>query len=137
MLCGRTMAAAFALGAEGIQLGTRMVSVAESPVHDNFKQAIVNAAETDTIFLNRFHKPGLRVLRTSHTEDLEREEKNVMTELGGVKELYFGGDLESSIALSGQVAGRIQTVVPVAEFIEELLEEFYAVIGSLQRYRGD
>ena len=137
MLCGRTMAAAFALGAEGIQLGTRMVSVAESPVHNNFKQAIVDAAETDTIFLNRFHKPGLRVLQTSHTEELERVDKNVMTELGGVKELYFGGDLESSIALSGQVAGRIQGVVPVAEFIEELLEEFHAVIGALQRYQGD
>src|SRR5262245_5887749 len=53
MLDGRTMAAAFALGAEGIQLGTRMVSAAESPVHDNWKRAIVAAAETDTIFLNR------------------------------------------------------------------------------------
>ena len=137
MLCGRSMAAAFALGAEGIQMGTRMVSVAESPVHENFKQAIVDAAETDTIFLNRFHKPGLRVLRTNHTEELERAEKNVMTELGGVKELYFGGDMESSIALSGQVAGRIEAVVPVAEFIEELLHEFHATIGSLQRYRGE
>ena len=47
---GRSMAAAFALGAEGIQLGTRMVSAAESPVHDNWKQAVVDAAETDTVF---------------------------------------------------------------------------------------
>jgi len=52
-VCGRTMAAAFALGAEGIQMGTRMVSALESPVHENFKQAIVDAAETDTVFLNR------------------------------------------------------------------------------------
>ena len=61
---GKTMAAAFALGAEGIQMGTRMVSAAESPVHDNWKQAIVNAKETDTVFLNRFHSPALRALRT-------------------------------------------------------------------------
>ncbi|MGI9623387.1 MAG: NAD(P)H-dependent flavin oxidoreductase, partial [Acidimicrobiales bacterium] len=50
---GPTMAAAFALGAEGVQMGTRMVSASESPVHDNWKQAIVAAAETDTLFLNQ------------------------------------------------------------------------------------
>ena len=70
---GASMAAAFALGAEGVQMGTRMVSSAESPVHDNWKQAIVAAAETDTVFLNRFSKPGLRALRTERSERLERE----------------------------------------------------------------
>src|SRR3954471_14709530 len=71
---GATMAAAFALGAEGVQMGTRMVSALESPVHDNWKQAIVNAQETDTVFLNRHSKPGLRALRTERTSRLEREE---------------------------------------------------------------
>ena len=61
---GRTMAAAFALGAEGVQMGTRMVSAAESPVHANWKHAILAAAETDTVFLNQFSKPALRALRT-------------------------------------------------------------------------
>ena len=50
---GRTMAAAFALGAEGVQMGTQMLSCLESPVHMNWKEAIVNARETDTIFLNQ------------------------------------------------------------------------------------
>ncbi|MEZ5248607.1 MAG: nitronate monooxygenase [Ilumatobacteraceae bacterium] len=54
---GASMAAAFALGAEGVQMGTRMVSAAESPVHQNWKDAIVGAAETDTVFLNRFSRP--------------------------------------------------------------------------------
>ncbi|MEE8041466.1 MAG: nitronate monooxygenase, partial [Pseudomonadales bacterium] len=67
---GASMAAAFALGAEGVQLGTRMVSSAESPVHQNWKRAIVGAAETDTVFLNRFHSPGLRALRTERTTRL-------------------------------------------------------------------
>src|SRR5262252_7430167 len=62
---GPTMAAAFALGAEGVQMGSRMVSAAESPVHANWKQAIVAAKETDTVFLNRFSRPGLRCLRTA------------------------------------------------------------------------
>ena len=69
---GYTMAAAFALGAEGVQMGTRMVSAAESPVHQNWKQAIIDAAETDTLFLNQRHSPALRALRTDRTEALVR-----------------------------------------------------------------
>ena len=99
MLDGATMAAAFALGAEGIQMGTRMVSAAESPVHDNWKNAIVAAAETDTVFLNRFAKPGLRALRTERSSRLEREEVVNMMEFGTAKDLYFGGDMEASLAL--------------------------------------
>ena len=128
---GRSMAAAFALGAEGVQMGTRMVSAAESPVHANFKQAICAAAETDTVFLNRHHRPGLRALRTQRSERLERDEKVELSELGRVLELYFGGDMEASIALSGQVAGRIEAVRPVAEILRETLREFYAVAGRL------
>jgi enoyl-[acyl-carrier protein] reductase II len=128
---GRSMAAAFALGAEGVQMGTRMVSAAESPVHANFKNAIVNAAETDTVFLNRHHRPGLRALRTQRTEKLEREEKVELSELGRVLELYFGGDMESSIALSGQVAGRIERVRPVAEILRETVDEFFEVAERL------
>jgi enoyl-[acyl-carrier protein] reductase II len=66
-LDGRTMAAALALGAEGVQMGTAMVSSAESPVHANWKQAIIDADETGTVFLNSHTSPGLRALRTDYT----------------------------------------------------------------------
>jgi len=131
MLDGRTMAAAFALGAEGVQMGTRMVSAAESPVHDNWKNAIVNAAETDTVFLNRFAKPGLRALRTERSSRLEREEVVNMMEFGTAKDLYFGGDMEASLALGGQVMGRIDSVRPVADIIRDTVEEFFEIVGSL------
>ena len=138
MLDGATMAAAFALGAEGIQMGTRMVSSAESPVHANWKQAVVDAAETDTVFLNRFSKPGLRALRTERTTRLEREEAVSMAEFGTSQDLYFGGDMEASIALSGQVAGRIESVEPVADILERTVEEFFAIVGSLSsQYLGE
>ncbi|MCZ6710595.1 MAG: nitronate monooxygenase [Gammaproteobacteria bacterium] len=130
---GATMAAAFALGAEGVQLGTRMVSSLESPVHQNWKDAIINAKETDTVFLNRQHSPALRALRTEKTTRLENEpETNAMTEFGTAMDLYFGGDMEASIALSGQVCGRIDSVRPVAEVIAEIKEEFFQTIGGLQ-----
>ena len=135
---GTSMAAAFALGAEGVQLGTRMVSALESPVHDNWKNAIVNAKETDTVFLNRNHSPALRALRTDKTSRLENEpQTNAMAEMGRALELYFGGDMESSIALTGQVCGRIDAVRPVAEVIGEIREEFFATIGALKEtYAG-
>ena len=131
---GASMAAAFALGAEGIQMGTRMVSAAESPVHENWKNAIVGAEETDTVFLNRAHSPALRALRTEKTSALEFEvEKNAMTEFGTALDLYFGGDMEASIALTGQVAGRIDAIRPVAEIIHEVRDQFFEVIGGLNQ----
>ena len=131
--CGRTMAAAFALGAEAVQMGTRMVSAAESPVHENWKNAIVEAKETDTVYLNRFHSPALRALRTERTTRLEKEiEQNIWGEFGDAKALYFGGDMEAAIPLTGQVAGRIESVAPVAEILGDVAREFEALMGDFQ-----
>ncbi len=138
MIDGKSMAAAFCLGAEGIQMGTRMVSAVESPVHPDWKRAIVAAAETDTVFLNRQHGPGLRALRTARSEALESVSHNVMAEFGDrerLLRLYFGGDLEASIALCGQVAGRIDAVRPVAEILRETADECREILARLaQRY---
>ena len=134
---GKSMAAAFALGAEAIQMGTRMVSAAESPVHDNWKNAIVDAQETDTLFLNRFHSPALRALRTEKSTELEKAtERNVMGDFGTATDLYFGGDMNSSIALTGQVAGRIESVRPVREVIEEVRDEFFETVNSMAATYG-
>ena len=130
---GCSMAAAFALGAEGVQMGTRMVSAAESPVHDNWKQSIVDAAETDTVFLNRFSKPGLRALRTERTTRLEHQDHVEMSEMSSALDLYFGGDMEASIALTGQVAGRIQSVATVRDIIHSTVNEFRARVADLAR----
>ncbi|MDZ4868012.1 MAG: nitronate monooxygenase [Alphaproteobacteria bacterium] len=137
--CGRSMAASFALGAEGVQMGTRMVSAAESPVHQNWKRAIVEAEDTSTVFLNQFSRPALRALRTEKTSRLERDlvpgyqGPSVMAEFGHAKDLYFGGDMEASIALSGQVAGRIDSVKPVKQIIDETVAEFRETVSGLGR----
>jgi enoyl-[acyl-carrier protein] reductase II len=136
---GRTMAAAFALGAEGVQMGTRMVSAAESPVHQNWKNAILQAEETSTVFLNRFGPgPALRALRTEKTTQFEKEPPtNIMAEFGNALDLYFGGDMESSIALSGQVAGRIHSVKSVKQVIDETIAEFHKTVTDLaKRYNA-
>ena len=130
---GRSMAAAFALGAEGVLMGTRILSSAESPVHQNWKDAIVGADSTDTVFLNR-HGPGpaLRALKTDRSARLQKEgTENIFGEFAGTQDVYFGGDLEAGIALTGQVAGRITEVKPVAQIFDETLKEFGEVTGRL------
>ena len=132
-LDGRTMAAALALGAEGVQLGTVMVSAQESPVHQNWKNAIVNAAETDTVFLNAHTSPALRALRTERTSALEFDhEQNAMSAMSGIQDVYFGGDLEAGIALSGQVAGRIKASRPVRDIIQECAQDCEKTLLSLR-----
>jgi len=133
---GASMAAAFALGAEGVQMGTRMVSSLESPVHNNWKDAIVGAAETDPVFLNRFSRPALRALRTNRTTELEKADHVGMDQFARTQDLYFGGDLEAAIALTGQVAGRITEVKPVAEIIAETVSGFHAVVKRLATSHG-
>jgi len=130
---GVSMAAAFVLGAEGVQMGTRMVSALESPVHENWKKSIMDAAETDTVFLNRRHGPGLRALRTERSQGLENVEHNVMGDFGSPLDLYFGGDMEAAIALTGQVAGRIDHIMPVAEIVASTIEEFHATMADAAR----
>ena len=137
MVDGATMAAAFALGAEGVQMGTRMVSALESPVHDNWKQSIVDAEETGTVFLNRFHSPALRALRTNKTAALEKMlDENIMGQFGNAQDLYFGGDMESAIPLSGQVAGRIDSILPVEKILRETEREFFETISRLGQQYG-
>jgi enoyl-[acyl-carrier protein] reductase II len=104
-------------------------------VHINWKDAIVGAAETDTVFLNRFASPGLRALRTERTTRLEREDKVGMDQFAGTQQVYFGGDLEAGIALTGQVAGRITEVLPVQEILWGTVREFRERVEQLNRLR--
>ena len=134
---GPSMAAAFALGAEGVQMGTRMLSCAESPVHNNWKEAIVNSRETDTVFLNQQGRPALRALKTELTAGLEPLGKfNIMEHMANLQALYFGGDMEAAIPLQGQVGGRIDKVLSAQEIIDETMTGFSAAINNLHQQYG-
>lgn len=133
---GRSMAAAMCLGAEGAQLGTAMLASAESPVHDNWKQAIVAAAETDTLIVNRYGRPAVRVLRTERTTAAEREERAPLPPIENLFQLYFGGDMEAGFAFSGQVAGRIREVRPVWEILQETWSDCCARLAELGARAG-
>jgi enoyl-[acyl-carrier protein] reductase II len=134
---GISMAAAFALGAEGVQMGTRMVSAAESPVHENYKRLVTEADATDTVVLSAHSSPAYRVMRTRFSESLEQEPTVVMGRTVGMEavlKLYFEGDLDAAFAFGGQGAGRIGEVLPVRQIVHETMRGFYDVVAALGRY---
>jgi len=132
---GSGMAAVFAAGAEGIQMGTRFVSSIESPVHDNFKNKIIDSGIDGTYILNKKSKPVIRALKTDLTKDIDEKGEMDMTALMNIQDLYFGGDMEAAPALSGQSTGLIDEVKPVKQIIDETIEEFNQTCKKLGTFK--
>ena len=128
---GRGMAAAFALGAEGIQMGTRFVSCLESPVHANYKNAIVDAKETGTFILNKKATPCIRALKSQRTQAIYDEGLMSFEAMKGIRTLYFEGDMEAAPALAGQTAGLIYSVKSARQIIDETVAEFFTITARL------
>ena len=128
---GQGMAAAFAVGAEGIQMGTRFVSSKESPVHENWKNAILKGTESDTYVLNKTGSPCLRAIKTDYTKEIFDKGSMDMSVFGGVQDLYFGGNLNAAPALTGQSMGLIDEVKSVQTIINETVEEFNLTCENL------
>jgi enoyl-[acyl-carrier protein] reductase II len=124
---GRGMAAAFALGAEGIQMGTRFVSCLESPVHANFKNAIVDARETGTLVLNKKSTPCIRALKSERTQAIYEQGLMPADALAGILDVYFGGNMEAAPALAGQSAGLIDSIKSAQQVIDDTVAEFFAI----------
>ncbi len=130
---GRGMAAAFALGAEAVQMGTRFVSSAESPVHDNYKSAIIDAPTTGTYVLNKKASPCIRALKTDRTLQIYEDGLMPPDTFKNILDLYFGGDMEASVGLAGQTSGLISEIKPVADIIETMVTEFHDITGHMGR----
>jgi enoyl-[acyl-carrier protein] reductase II len=128
---GRGMAAAFALGAEAIQMGTRFVASAESPVHANFKAAIVAAEATGTWMLNKKATPCIRALKSQRTLAIHEAGLMPADTFTGIQQVYFGGDMEAAPALAGQSAGLIHGVLTVQQIIDDTVAQFHAITARL------
>ncbi|OBK80368.1 nitronate monooxygenase [Mycobacterium sp. 1164985.4] len=127
MCDARSAAAALVLGAEGVQMGTRMLASIESAVHANFKDAIVTADDAGTVLLDVPGNPTMRVLRTGLASRVAGHEPGARL-LGKITELYFGGDLNASLANTGQVSSRIQELLPVADIVQRTWNEIDAAL---------
>jgi len=134
---GPSMAAAFAMGADAVQMGTRMVASAESPIHDNWKQSIVDGRETDTVMVNRHHRPAMRVLATQKATALDAANEPASLDIEAMMGTYFGGDMESGFAMSGQVQGRIHAVEPVADVLRRTWDDCQSILRTLGTAAAD
>ncbi len=128
---GRGMAAAFALGAEAVQMGTRFVSSAESPVHRNYKQKIVDAKETGTYVLNKKSTPCIRALKSQHMDAIYEEGRMPADVFKSIKDVYFGGDMEAAPALAGQTSGLIHDIRSAKEIVDGMVAEFFSIASRM------
>lgn len=135
---GRGLAAALALGAQGVQIGTRFVCAEECKVHRSYKEAILKARDRDTMVTGRYTGHPVRVLRNKLTRELLRleEERAPVKEF---EELAVGslrraveGDVEMGSLMAGQIAGLIKEIKPAAEIVREVVEGAKEVTSSLQ-----
>ena len=127
---GRGMAAAFMLGAEAVQMGTRFVASKEAVVHENYKQLVIKAKDIDTRVTGRTTGHPVRAIRnemTRHYLELEKEgapfEELEKLTLGGLRRAVVDGDVKTGSVMSGQIAGMVKDEKSCKEIIEQMMNE--------------
>ena len=125
--CARQLRAAFALGAVGVQVGTCLLVAEECPIHQNYKEAILRAKDTDTVVTGRIGGTPVRVLKNRMAREYVKREKAGADKmeletftLGGLRRAVLEGDTENGSLMAGQVAGMCGAIRPVAELLAEL-----------------
>ncbi len=126
----RGVLAAFALGAKGVQIGTVLLATKECPIHENYKQMVVNARDTDTVVTGRQTKAPVRVLKNMmSTEYLSMSLQGVDTmeleklTLGSLRRAVFDGDVERGSFMAGQSAGLVHNIRTVKEVLSDLFDD--------------
>ena len=128
---GRQMAAAFALGAAGVQIGTCLLVSEECPIHENYKQAVIKARDNDTIVTGRIAGTPVRILKNPMAREYVRMERRGADKmelerftLGSLKKAVEGGDVKNGSLMAGQVASMVDGIRPVKEIIEKMVREY-------------
>jgi len=137
---GRSLVASLAMGAEGMNMGTRFIATKEAPVHENVKQAIVNASELDTRLVMRSLRNTERVLTNDAVERLIEKEKmlgdklkfeDIIDEVAGVyPRIMMEGDMDAGAWSCGMVAGLINDIPTCQELIDRIMSEADQIINE-------
>lgn len=140
---GRGMVAALALGAQGIQMGTRFICTTECTAHENYKRAILRASDRSTMTTGHSLGHPVRVLRNPMAHQFEELERSGVSEqeiiefgTGKLRLAAIEGDVINGSVMAGQIAGMINDIVPVKELIERIVAEAEEIIGQLQGVVG-
>ena len=139
---GRGMAAAFMLGAEGIQMGTRFVASKESIVHENYKNQIIKAKDIDSVVTGMSTGHPVRSLRNQMTREylkLEKENADFMEleklTLGSLRKAVQDGDTVNGTLMAGQIAGLIRREQTCREIIEETVQQAQECIAAQGQHK--
>ncbi|WP_447749321.1 NAD(P)H-dependent flavin oxidoreductase [Pseudomonas nicosulfuronedens] len=142
---GEGMAAALALGAEGVNMGTRFCATLEAPIHENIKRSLVGATERDTRLIFRTLHNTARVLRNPISEEVVSIEKRGNAQFEDIRHLVAGargraalesGEADDGIVTAGQCVGLIDDIPSCAELLERMVRECRASLQRAQRYAG-
>ncbi len=141
---GRGLVAALSLGAEAVLMGTRFMAAQECPMHDNFKQWMVDASETDTMVVERSIRNAARIMKNKAAlavAQLEAEgatlEQLLPVIAGKVgREAYLSGDIDLGAIACGQVVGRINEIKSVQEIMDDIMDEAARTVERLKGLSG-
>ncbi|MBC1458230.1 nitronate monooxygenase [Listeria newyorkensis] len=135
---GRGIAAAFALGAQGVQIGTRFLATDECPVHENFKLACLKAKDRDTVVTGRRNGAPVRSIKNKMIKEYQRlEDENVDRDvleeltLGSLRKAVQEGDTENGSVMAGQITGMITEIKPVDALIQEMMTQATETASAL------
>ncbi|WP_221568265.1 nitronate monooxygenase family protein [Alkalihalobacillus sp. TS-13] len=136
---GRGLAAALALGASGVQMGTRFIATQEGVFHENYKQKLIEAGDTETTIVGRSYGKIRRLMKTPYAKQLLEEEANgadLQSFVAKTTEEFHRkgaveGDLEEGFINSGQIAGLIRDIPTVSELLERMMSELKKTLGTL------
>ena len=137
---GRGLAAALALGACGVQVGTCLLASTECPIHENYKAALLKARDSDTIVTGRIGGTPVRVLKNRMSREYVRQEKAGADKmalerftLGSLRKAVFDGDTENGSLMAGQAAGLLHEVRPVEEIFAAMVSEAKDCIAGVYK----
>lgn len=136
---GRQLAAAFALGACGVQLGTCLLVAEECPIHENYKDAVIKCKDNGTTVTGRIAGTPVRIIKNNMAREYIKQEKAGADKmelekytLGSLRRAVFEGDVKTGSLMAGQVAGQVNEIKPLRAIFEEMYEGYQAVVKNLK-----
>ena len=140
---GRQMMAAFALGAQGVQIGTCLLTTKECPIHENYKMALIKAKDNDTTVTGRIAGTPVRVIKNQMARDYIKREKSGFSKeeleqytLGSLYKAVVQGDAVNGSLMAGQVAGQLHEILSVQEVLDQMMKSQEETFLHLQEQRG-
>ncbi|MDD3049238.1 MAG: nitronate monooxygenase [Bacilli bacterium] len=137
---GRGFNAAISLGAQGVQIGTCLLVAEECPIHDNYKQAVIKAKDTDTVVTGRSLNSPVRILKNKMSREYIRLEKEANNReelekltLGALRKAVFTGDTQMGSLMMGQIAGMCKEIKPLQCILDDMMNDAKGQLKELVR----